>query len=195
MGFQELPQLEADYGKVGMQKVLTTCGNVICGSARAKETLDWLSGDIFGKVKQIKKNMSIDKEGESSITLNEEMAEMVPAAKIADMPTGWLCGQTARDFRPTQKSQMKEMDIENSPEFRTTKFFCKANFDMSKIKKEEEHYRDLPKFYKFASDKEKEIVLSKNFDRINNEIEYMLNQLLGLKINGKRDPRKKEVDE
>ena len=43
--------------------------------------------------------------------------------------------------------------------------------------------------------KEKEIVLSKNFDRINNEIEYMLNQLLGLKINGKRDPRKKEVDE
>ena len=195
MGFQELPQLEADYGKVGMQKVLTTCGNVICGSARAKETLDWLSGDIFGKVKQIKKNMSIDKEGESSITLNEEMAEMVPAAKIADMPTGWLCGQTARDFRPTQKSQMKEMDIENSPEFKTTKFFCKTNFDMSKIKKEEEHYRDLPKFYKFASDKEKEIVLSKNFDRINNEIEYMLNQLLGLKINGKRDPRKKEVDE
>ena len=95
--------------------MLTTCGNVICGSARAKETLDWLSGDIFGKVKQIKKNMSIDKEGESSITLNEEMAEMVPAAKIADMPTGWLCGQTARDFRPTQKSQMKEMDIENSP--------------------------------------------------------------------------------
>ena len=53
----------------------------------------------------------------------------------------------------------------------------------------------MPKFYKFASDKEKEIVLSKNFDRINNEIEYMLNQLLGLKINGKRDPRKKEVDE
>ena len=66
---------------------------------------------------------------------------------------------------------------------------------MSKIKKEEEHYRDSPKFYKFASDKKKEIVLSKNFDRINNEIEYMLNQLLGLKINGKRDPRKKEVDE
>ena len=195
MGFQELPQLEADYGKVGMQKVLTTCGNVICGSARAKETLDWLSGDIFGKVKQIKKNMSIDKEGDSSITFNEEMAEMVPAAKIADMPTGWLCGQTARDFRPTEKSQMKEMDIENSPEFKTTKFYCKTNFDMSKIKKEEEHYRDLPKFYKFANDKEKEIVLSKNFDRINNEIDYMLLQLLGPKDDGKRHPEKREVDE
>lgn len=195
MGFQELPQLEADYGKVGMQKVLTTCGNVICGSARAKETLDWLSGDIFGKVKQIKKNMSIDKEGESSITLNEEMAEMVPAAKIADMPTGWLCGQTARDFRPTEKSQMKEMDIENSPEFKTTKFYCKTNFDMEKIKNEEDHYRDLPKFYKFANDKEKDTVLTKNFDRINDEVDYMLNQLLGPKKNGKRNPGEKEVDE
>jgi len=195
MGFQELPQLEADYGKVGMQKVLTTCGNVICGSARAKETLDWLSGDIFGKVKQIKKNMSFDKDGQSSITLNEEMAEMVPAAKIADMPTGWLCGQTARDFKATEESQMKDMDIENSPEFKTTKFYCKTNFNMGDIKNEEQHYRDLPKFYKFASDKEKEIVLSKNFDRINNEIEYMLNQLLGPKMNNKRDPSKKEVDE
>ena len=28
LGFQELPQLEADYGKVGMQKIITTVGNV-----------------------------------------------------------------------------------------------------------------------------------------------------------------------
>ena len=90
---------------------------------------------------------------------------------------------------------MKDMDIENSPEFKTTKFYCKTNFNMGEIKNEEQHYRDLPKFYKFASDKEKEIVLSKNFDRINNEIEYMLNQLLGPKMNNKRDPSKKEVDE
>ena len=90
---------------------------------------------------------------------------------------------------------MKEMDIENSPEFKTTKFYCKTNFDMDKIKKEEEHYRDLPKFYKFASEKEKDIVLSKNFDRINNEIEYMLNQLLGPKPKDKREPAQKEVDE
>ena len=36
LGFQELPQLEADYGKVGMQKIITTVGNVVSGSARAK---------------------------------------------------------------------------------------------------------------------------------------------------------------
>ena len=50
LGFQELPQLEADYGKVGMQKIITTVGNVVSGSARSKETLEWLSNDIFGKV-------------------------------------------------------------------------------------------------------------------------------------------------
>lgn len=31
LGFQELPQLEADYGKVGMQKIITTCGNIFMG--------------------------------------------------------------------------------------------------------------------------------------------------------------------
>ena len=37
LGFQELPQLEADYGKVGMQKIITTVGNVVSGSARSKD--------------------------------------------------------------------------------------------------------------------------------------------------------------
>ena len=59
LGFQELPQLEADYGKVGMQKIITTVGNVVSGSARAKETLEWLSNDIFGKVVQVKKGVTI----------------------------------------------------------------------------------------------------------------------------------------
>ena len=40
LGFQELPQLEADYGKVGMQKIITTVGNVVSGSARAKRRLN-----------------------------------------------------------------------------------------------------------------------------------------------------------
>ena len=40
LGFQELPQLEADYGKVGKDKIITTVGNVVSGSARSKETLD-----------------------------------------------------------------------------------------------------------------------------------------------------------
>ena len=62
LGVQELPQLEADYGKVGMQKIITTVGNVVSGSARSKETLEWLSSDIFGKVVQLKKGVTIDRD-------------------------------------------------------------------------------------------------------------------------------------
>jgi hypothetical protein len=101
LGFQELPQLEADYGKVGMQKIITTVGNVVSGSARAKETLEWLSNDIFGKVVQIKKGVTIDRD-KTSINLNENMDSLVPASKISDMATGWICGQTARDFVKTK---------------------------------------------------------------------------------------------
>ncbi len=178
MGFQELPQLEADYGKVGMQKVITTCGNVISGAARSKETLEWLQNDIFGKSKQISKNVSIN-EDKTSISLNEKMDNLVPAAKIADMATGWLCGQVARDFTPTDEKSLKNFDISNSPEFKISKFFCKTHFDANKIKNEEKHYQDLPKIYKFASETEKEIVLTKNFNRINQEVQSIIEELLG----------------
>lgn len=77
LGFQELPQLEADYGKVGMQKIITTVGNVVSGSARSKETLEWLSNDIFGKVVQVKKGVTIDRD-KTSINLNENMDSLVP---------------------------------------------------------------------------------------------------------------------
>lgn len=134
--FQELPQLESDYGKVGMQKVITTVGNVVSGSARAKETLEWLSNDIFGKVVQLKKGVTIDRD-KTSINLNENMDSLVPGSKIADMPTGWICGQTARDFMKTKTGRGYSMDIQEAEEFRTSKFFCKTDFDMAEIAKED----------------------------------------------------------
>ena len=135
LGFQELPQLEADYGKVGMQKIITTVGNVVSGSARAKETLEWLSSDIFGKVVQLKKGVTIDRD-KTSINLNENMDSLVPASKISDMPTGWICGQTARDFVKTKIGTGGSMNIQESEEFKTSKFFCKTDFNMEEIKKE-----------------------------------------------------------
>ena len=172
LGFQELPQLESDYGKVGMQKVITTVGNVVSGSARAKETLEWLSNDIFGKVVQLKKGVTIDRD-RTSINLNENMDSLVPASKISDMPTGWICGQTARDFVKTKTGQGGSMDIQKSEEFQTSKFFCKTDFDMAEIKEEEKHYTDLPKFYTFKSKEEKEHILYENFVKVNREVDEM----------------------
>ena len=177
LGFQELPQLEADYGKVGMQKIITTVGNVVSGSARAKETLEWLSNDIFGKVVQVKKGVTIDRD-KTSINLNENMDSLVPASKISDMATGWICGQTARDFVKTKTGTGGSMNIQESEEFKTTKFFCKTDFDMREIKAEEAAYVPLPKFYTFKSREERERILYKNFIQVGQDVKDMIADVL-----------------
>lgn len=175
LGFQELPQLEADYGKVGKDKIITTVGNVISGSARSKDTLDWLSGDIFGKVVQLKKGITIDRD-RTSINLNENMDSLVPASKISDMASGWICGQTARDFTVTKTGKNGAMNIQEAEEFKTSKFFCKTNFDMQEIKAEEEDYKNypLPVYYNFKSTDAKERILYNNFNRIDQEVKDMI---------------------
>ena len=178
LGFQELPQLEADYGKTGMQKIITTVGNVVSGSARAKETLEWLSNDIFGKVVQLKKGVTIDRD-RTSININENMDSLVPGSKIADMPTGWICGQTARDFVKTKTGRGDSMDIQEAEEFQTSKFFCKTDSNMEEISNEEKDYDKypLPKFYKFPSVEAKERILYANFLKINKEVKDMISEI------------------
>lgn len=176
LGFQELPQLEADYGKVGMQKIITTVGNVVSGSARAKETLEWLSNDIFGKVVQMKKGVTIDRD-RTSINLNENMDNLIPASKISDMPTGWICGQVARDFVKTKVGTGDTMDIQKAEEFKTSKFFCKTDFNMEEIAKEEKEYQELPKFYHFKSRDERERILYANFNQVAEDVNKMVKDL------------------
>jgi len=175
LGFQELPQLEADYGKVGMQKIITTIGNVVSGSARNKETLEWLSNDIFGKTVQLKKGVTIDRD-RTSINLNENMDSMVPASKISDMPSGWICGQVARDFTPTKTGRHGSMNIQKSEEFQTSKFYCKTNFDMAEIKAEEEDYANypLPIAYDFKSVDARERILYMNYNRVKSDVDSLI---------------------
>lgn len=181
LGFQELPQLEADYGKVGMQKIITTVGNVVSGSARSKETLEWLSNDIFGKVVQLKKGVTIDRD-KTSINLNENMDSLVPASKISDMPTGWICGQTARDFVKTKTGHAGQMNIQESKEFQTSKFYCKTDFDMKEIQEEEKQYAPLPKFYTFKSHDARERILYRNFVQVNQDVRLLVDEVLKYKV-------------
>ena len=167
-----------------MQKIITTCGNIFMGAARNKQTLDWAQNSIFGKAKQTTRSVTINDQ-KVSTSIQEKMDFLVPASKIADMATGWLAGQASRDFTPTKDSMLENFDIENSEEFKPTKYFCKTNFDMGRIKKEENFYKDLPKMYNFASDKEKEIMLNRNFKRVNEEVDDMISELLG------KTPKKK----
>ena len=172
---------EADYGKTGMQKIITTVGNVVSGSARAKETLEWLSNDIFGKVVQLKKGVTIDRD-KTSINLNENMDSLVPASKISDMPTGWICGQVARDFVKTKTGHGGTMNIQESEEFQTSKFYCKTDFDMKEIQQEESEYVPLPKFYQFPSKDAKERILYQNFVNVNLDIKNMIDEINKFKV-------------
>lgn len=95
------------------------------------------------------------------------------------LPAG-LAGQAARDFTATDERMLNRFDIEQSEEFKTTKYFCKTHFDMKKIKEEEDHYVPLPKIYEFKNDREKEIMLNRNFKRVNQEVEDMVRELLGM---------------
>ena len=51
---------------------------------------------------------------------------------------------------------------------------------MKKIKDEENHYVDPPKIYAFRDDWEKEIMLNRNFKRVNQEVDAMVKELLGI---------------
>lgn len=185
LGFQELPQLEADYGKVGMQKIITTVGNVVSGSARAKETLEWLSNDIFGKAKQLKKGITIDRD-RTSINFNENMDNLVPASKISDMPTGWICGQVARDFKVTKTGKNGSMNIQESEEFKTSKFYCKTDFNMKEIAAEEAEYGNfpLPICYKFKSKDARERKLYTNYIQVNKDVDDMIRLIVQPKTPG-----------
>ena len=101
------------------------------------------------------------------------MDSLVPASKISDMPTGWICGQTARDFVKTKTGHRDSMNIQESEEFQTSKFYCKTDFDMKAIEEEEKHYVDLPKFYTFPSKEAKEHILYENFVNVNREVDEM----------------------
>ncbi len=59
-------------------------------------------------------------------------------------------------------------------------YFCKTHFYMNKIKDDEDHYVPLPKIYEFKNDREKEIMLNRNFKRVNEEVDKMVKELLGM---------------
>lgn len=115
----------------------------------------------------------------TSINLNENMDSLVPGSKIADMPTGWICGQTARDFVKTKTGRGGSMDIQEAEEFQTSKFFCKTDFNMEEISKEEKDYANypLPKYYNFSSVEARERILYANFLKVNKEVKDMIAEI------------------
>jgi len=159
IGMQELPQFKQQYGKDTATTITSVVGNVLSGSARNKETLDWLE-KILGKSKQIGESISIDR-SKVSKSISEKLEVLIPAGKITTLGAGELVGLLATDA-----------DEKYTGEYETSAINCKINLDLKEIKKEEEGYVELPIFYDFGGKKEE--ILRRNFLRINQEIELLV---------------------
>lgn len=179
LGFQSKEQLEKDYGKEVAGALLNIFGTVVCAASVGKDTVEWLSNDVMGKVKQLKEGVSVTRD-QTTLSLNEELQPLVPADKIANMAAGWLCGMTARSFRSLKMKKDGSINIHESDEFRPSRFYAKTNFDMQAIKAEEKRYVELPKFYKFKNKKDRNEKLGEHFRNIEREVADCCCMILGL---------------
>jgi hypothetical protein len=159
MGLQELPQFNQQYGKDTAATITAVVGNVLSGSVRNKETLEWLER-LFGKSKQIGEGLSIDR-NKTSTSLNEKLEVLIPAGKIASLNSGEMVGVIAADAQEKYTGQ-----------FETSAVNCRINLDMDEIAKEEKGYRPLPSYYDFGGKTEEK--LRQNFHRITHEIQEMI---------------------
>lgn len=165
LGLQEMPQLRQFYKKEVADTISAIIGNILSGSARDKNTLDWLE-KLFGKIKQKSFSQSISQQG-TSTSINEKMDLMIPAGKIAALKTGEMVGMIAQGE-------------ENDPtEYRTSAIHGKINLDMKAILDEESNYTAMPVYYSFKDKSgrdRKEDVLMTNFRKINMEVELIVKE-------------------
>lgn len=165
LGLQEIPQLRQFYKKEVADTISAIVGNVLSGSVRDKNTLDWLE-KLFGKIKQKSYSQSISQQG-TSTSINEKMDFMIPAGKIAALKTGEMVGMIAQG------------EENSTEEYKTSAIKGKINLDMKAIKEEEKNYVEMPDYYSFIDKKginRKEEVLMTNFRKINREVELIINE-------------------
>ena len=123
MGLQELPQFKQQYGKDTATTITAVVGNVLSGSVRNKETLDWLER-IFGKSKQRGESLSIDR-NKVSVSINEKLDVLIPAGKIASLGAGEMVGIIAADAQGDYTGK-----------FETSAVNCRVNLNLKEIENE-----------------------------------------------------------
>ena len=176
LGLQELPMLRQQYGKETAETITSIMGNVLSGSVRSKETLEWLER-LFGKVKQTGESLSIDRT-RTSVSLNEKLEPLIPAGKIASLKAGEIVGIVARDTMETYTGK-----------YQTSAVNCRINLDMEALKTEEANYRELPTYYNFEG--RKDDILLANFFKINKQVQHIADEFTPAQQNEEPAPQPK----
>ncbi len=160
LGLQELPQLINSYGRETSDTITSVIGNIVSGAVRKKETLNWLQ-QIFGKVKQQRTNLSIDR-SKTSISLNEQMDFLIPESKISNLQQGEIVAQIVGE------------DPKYDGKYKNGSYHCKINLDTKRIALEESKYKIPPKYYNFTSEEDKELILRENYKKIKTDIKMLV---------------------
>lgn len=166
LGLQELPQFKQQYGEKTAETISAIMGNVLSGSVRNKQTLEWLQ-TLFGKVKQTGESLSIDR-SKTSVSLSERLDNLIPAGKIASLQTSEMVGLVARDVNNSEKF---------TGEYNSSAVHCKINLDMESINREESNYPELPSYYDFKGKTEERLFA--NYKKITNDVKVMVERISG----------------
>src|SRR3546814_7557810 len=86
LGVQGLTMFRQQYGKETADTITSIVGNILSGSIRDKDGLEWMER-LFGKVKQMGESLSIDRT-KTSLSINERLEPLIPAGKIASLKNG-----------------------------------------------------------------------------------------------------------
>jgi hypothetical protein len=159
LGLQEVAQMQQQQGKEVAATITSLMGSVLSGAVRSKETLDWLER-MFGKIKQVSHGLNIDR-NKTGININERMDLLIPASKIANQNTGEMVGVVARENQ------------DHYGKYETNTFKCKVNLDLQKINEEKQLYANLPKFYEFGTEEDRDKFLLENLKMIYGDIEQL----------------------
>jgi len=106
LSFQDLAQLNRDYGKEVGDVIFNICGNIISGSVKGS-TAKALEA-MFGKIKQKKQSIQVSKES-TSTTYSEQKDYLIPQDKITKLSQGKFVGLLADNF-----DQILEQKVFNS---------------------------------------------------------------------------------
>ena len=166
LGLQELPQFQQQYGKETADTISSVIGNVLSGSARSKQTLEWLQ-TLAGKKKQMGESLSIDRT-KTSINMSEKLDNLIPSGKIANLKTGEMVGVIAKD-------------IDNNTygdKYIPSAVHCKININMNEVFAEEkaEQHLKKPQYHKFKGDKN--VFLKEHYDKIFEETRTLVDEIL-----------------